>query len=122
MGAADCVVAMGAKGATDDVVGIGVDDVRCAAAALSTALLDTRLLNAGQPLQPACPPVPLQIPPPGHEPACTWAAGTYCDPGVCGREVVLSIGRLAGADVFVTILYAGGRLRLGGRLELRDFW
>lgn len=70
-------------GAVVEFSGIGVDEVRCAAAAVSTALLDTRLLNAGQPLQPACPPVPLQIPPPGHEPACTCAAGTYCATGVC---------------------------------------
>jgi hypothetical protein len=28
-----------------------------------------RLLNAGQPPQPSAPPAPLQLPPPGHEPA-----------------------------------------------------
>ena len=31
-------------------------------------VLDTRLLKAGQPLHPSAPPVPLQCPPPGHEP------------------------------------------------------
>lgn len=33
------------------------------------AVLDTRLLKAGQPLQPCWPPVPLHLPPPGHVPA-----------------------------------------------------
>lgn len=87
-----------------ELFGIGVDDVRCATAALSKALLATRLLNAGQPLQPACPPVPLQIPPPGQEPACTCAAGTYPAPGVFGRIALFSTGRFAGLDVFETML------------------
>jgi len=83
-GIVDCVVVViAARGAVAMIDGIGVDDVRCAAAALNAALLDTRLLKAGHPLQPACPPVPLQIPPPGHEPACTCAAGIYWAPGVC---------------------------------------
>ncbi len=32
------------------------------------ALFETLLLNAGQPLQPSAPPVPLHRPPPGHDP------------------------------------------------------
>lgn len=35
---------------------------------LRLALLETRLLYAGQPLQPSAPPVPLHLPPPGHDP------------------------------------------------------
>lgn len=33
------------------------------------AVFETRLLNAGHPLQPCCPPVPLHLPPPGQVPA-----------------------------------------------------
>lgn len=38
-------------------------------ASANLAVFDTRLLNAGQPLQPCWPPVPLHLPPPGHVPA-----------------------------------------------------
>ncbi len=39
-------------------------------------VFETRLLNAGQPLQPSAPPVPLQWPPPGQEPVASWPADT----------------------------------------------
>lgn len=61
-----CIDAEAAPGVFDGS-GIGVCDVLAAKLAREAAL-DTRLLNAGHPLQPACPPVPLHIPPPGHEP------------------------------------------------------
>lgn len=38
---------------------------------LICVVFETRLLNAGQPLQPSAPPVPLQCPPPGQEPVGT---------------------------------------------------
>jgi hypothetical protein len=42
-------------------------------------VFDIRLLNAGQPLHPSAPPVPLQCPPPGHEPFGIAPADTYVD-------------------------------------------
>lgn len=40
------------------------------------AVLEIRLLSAGHPSQAARPPVPLQRPPPGHDPCVTWSAET----------------------------------------------
>lgn len=40
------------------------------------AVFETLLLKAGQPLQPAAPPVPLQRPPPGQEPDGARSAAT----------------------------------------------
>ena len=54
-------------------VGFGVAFACCNA---NLAVFDTRLLNAGHPLQPCCPPVPLHLPPPGHVPAAIWSAAT----------------------------------------------
>lgn len=44
------------------------------------ALFETRLLNAGQPLHPSAPPVPLHFPPPGQDPFDVWSAATYVAP------------------------------------------
>jgi hypothetical protein len=44
------------------------------------ALFETLLLNAGHPLHPSAPPVPLHLPPPGHEPSEVWSAATYVAP------------------------------------------
>lgn len=48
-----------------------------ACARANLAVFDTRLLNAGHPLQPCWPPVPLHLPPPGHVPTAIWSAATY---------------------------------------------
>lgn len=48
----------------------------CLCMTLTCVLLDTRLLNAGHPLQPSAPPVPLQRPPPGHVPVGVCSAET----------------------------------------------
>lgn len=50
-------------------------------------VLETRLLNAGQPLHPSAPPVPLQCPPPGHEPVGIWLADTYVALSLCPCSV-----------------------------------
>lgn len=47
---------------------------------------ETRLLYAGQPLQPSAPPVPLQRPPPGHVPDGVFSAATYVAPATLGAE------------------------------------
>ena len=41
-------------------------------ACTTCAFLEILLLYAGQPLQPSAPPVPLQRPPPGHDPPPLW--------------------------------------------------
>lgn len=46
------------------------------AVGLAIVAFDIRLLYAGHPLQPVVPPVPLQCPPPGHDPSGSWSAAT----------------------------------------------
>lgn len=43
---------------------------------VSSALITTRLLNAGQPLHAVAPPVPLQRPSPLHEPSSSGRIAT----------------------------------------------
>lgn len=62
------------------------------ATAVKAALFETRLLNAGHPLQPTCPPVPLHIPPPGQEPDCCCVAAMYVVSCVPFRAVFGSAG------------------------------
>lgn len=88
------VMSIGAAGSEDSALpdsGLGVPAAEpqpmCSAGeslwvTLMLALLDIRLLYAGQPLQPSAPPVPLQWPPPGHVPELAWSAATYVAPGV----------------------------------------
>ena len=84
------------------------------------ALLETLLLNAGHPLQPSAPPVPLHRPPPGHDPTSVWSAATYVAPAAwlgcpdlagealcsgdrCPEGVVTTFGgrfKLVGLDAF----------------------
>jgi hypothetical protein len=56
---------------------LSVFEAAFACAKANFAVFETRLLNAGHPLQPCCPPVPLHLPPPGHVPAAIWSAATY---------------------------------------------
>lgn len=44
--------------------------------AYAGCVFEMRLLNAGQPLHPAWPPVPLHRPPPGQVPDDVWSVGT----------------------------------------------
>jgi hypothetical protein len=53
---------------------------------LRLALLETRLLYAGQPLHPSAPPVPLHLPPPGQDPEAVWSAATYFATGAFGSN------------------------------------
>lgn len=89
----------------------------CLCMAPNWALLDTRLLYAGQPLQPSAPPVPLQRPPPGQVPVGVCSADTYVAPMILGVGLdpdaelpLLGVGR--GAPEATT---PGGFLRLVGR-------
>ena len=94
---------------------------------MTCVVLETRLLNAGQPLQPSAPPVPLQCPPPGHEPEGIWFAGTYVDLPFCTEPSAAVGDRLLwwsaasisepGAETDVD----EGRLRFVGREVLRAF-
>ncbi len=81
------------------------------------ALFEMRLLYAGQPLHPSAPPVPLHLPPPGHDPVGVWSAATYVAPGVFGNWGALAFGDSLkdGRGVLATTL--GGRLRAVGRSD-----
>ena len=58
-----------ASAANDWASGVGLGDVRIAVLVMVVVVFATRLLCAGQPSQPGPPPAPLQLPPPGQEPA-----------------------------------------------------
>lgn len=97
--------------------GFGVELACCNA---NLAVLYTRLLNAGHPLQPCCPPVPLHLPPPGHVPAAIWSAATYVATRGDGTRFPGETSRLpvAGVGLCCTeMLDCEGvlRLRLTGR-------
>ena len=86
---------------------------------LRLALLDMRLLYAGQPLHPSAPPVPLHFPPPGHVPDEVWSSATYVAPGVFVTAGEFGLGgspfpALCRGFAGTTL---GGRLRLVGRAE-----
>lgn len=89
-------------------------------------VFETRLFNAGQPLHPSAPPVPLQCPPPGHEPVGIWFAETYValPLGPCsvadGDRLCLSSGTsLLGLTADTGI--GAGLFKLVGRDVLRAF-
>lgn len=89
-------------------------------------VFETRLFNAGQPLHPSAPPVPLHCPPPGHEPVGIWFADTYValPLGPCsvpdGDKLCLSSGAsLLGVATDTGI--GAGLFKLVGRDVLRAF-
>lgn len=90
---------------------------------LRLALLATRLLYAGQPLQPSAPPVPLHRPPPGQVPFGVWSAATYLAPAACwtacGLASLGDVEPVADCDPLGTIV--GGRFRLVGRAAFLAF-
>ena len=56
--------------------GLAVDDPLWHFSTFRLAVFEMRLLYAGQPLHPSAPPVPLHLPPPGHDPVGVWSAAT----------------------------------------------
>jgi hypothetical protein len=78
----------------------------------------TRLLKAGQPLQPSAPPVPSHLPPPGQVPFGIWSAGRKPDPQSLAELPFRSSSDASSCDcLFPEIAALGGRLRLVGREE-----
>lgn len=79
---------------------------------------ETRLLYAGQPLQPSAPPVPLQRPPPGQVPDGVFSAATYVAPATLGAVSWLEApgfgGFARGGSAETTL---GGFFRFVGRAE-----
>ena len=90
-------------------------------------VFETRLLKAGQPLHPSAPPVPLQCPPPGHEPAGIWFADMYVDlpfcaaPSTVDGDTLLRSSGVSISEPGADIEVEGGLLRLVGRDVLRAF-
>lgn len=88
------------------------------------ALLATRLLYAGHPLQPSAPPVPLQRPPPGHEPLVLCSAAIYVavDGVYCAGEKVGDACCDVSCEVRCgEIEVVGARFRFVGLEALRAF-
>jgi hypothetical protein len=79
-------------------IGSGASDLDGTRVWLACALFGSRLLNAGQPLHPSAPPVPLHCPPPGHEPS----------PIVPSQELCVATNRFI----------AAGEVLLGGVINL----
>src|SRR3954447_5342373 len=67
LGGWSALISMGGGASAVESFG-GCDDPWPGRTIVTFAVLETRLLNAGQPPQPDAPPVPLHFPPPGHEP------------------------------------------------------
>lgn len=88
---------------------------------LKLALFETRLLYAGHPLHPSAPPVPLHLPPPGHDPVGVWSAATYVAPTVAGTAELDFGENLADDDLAVLATTFGGRLRFVGRAAFLAF-
>lgn len=90
-------------------------------------VFETRLLKAGQPLQPSAPPVPLQCPPPGHEPVGIWFADIYVDlpfspaPSAVEGDTLLRSSGVSISEPGADIEVDGGLLRFVGRDVLRAF-
>lgn len=83
---------------------------------LRLALLETRLLYAGQPPHPSAPPVPLHRPPPGHEPDGVGSAATYLAAGALGNRGTWAFGDNLMGDCRGPLPgTVGGRFKLVGR-------
>lgn len=77
------------------------------------ALFDILLLNAGQPLQPSAPPVPLHFPPPGHVPEGVWSVTTHVPPEEPDPAEALAFG-----EIFTGVCRVSLATTLGGRFKL----
>jgi hypothetical protein len=89
---------------------------------LRLALLETRLLYAGQPLHPSAPPVPLHLPPPGQDPDAVWSAATYFATGAFGSKGTWAFGDSLTGDCRAPFpATVGGRLRFIGRWAFLAF-
>ena len=94
---------------------------------LDCAFFESLLLYAGQPLQPSAPPVPLQRPPPGHDPPVVlcWTASMVLPVGIVpfDREgdVLCRSSVESDSEAGVDAVVIGARLRFIGRAVFLAF-